>query len=765
MTVQKINKIIVYTASDKQPVLPGKLARVFPESEIIEVYIGNPDLDEEERLKNSGAHRVLVIDTRDRDGRDSLTAAAALSTIIEEEKPDMVVSEADESGRDVLGRYCTMNDLGIAADCTDIENKDGAAQFIRPAYDGKAYCRIETTTMPAVATFRPGVFQAGEVPAKECEIETEVIDDLPQSGVKILESAQEASEIIDSLDDAEIIVSGGRGLGRKEGFDLIRELADALGGAVGASKPTVEDGWIEKAHQVGVTGRKVKPKLYIACGISGAIQHTLGMKDSRMIIAVNTDPSAPIFKIANYGIVGDLYDVLPPLISKIREKRGLSAPGERNVSDKDYFTPGQNAEKAAVQRKKTETKIKTESAVNFDLSAMKKGTEEKEAAAEEEGMNFELDQAHQELRKLFSDFAKSEVAPIAREIDENERFPRENIPKMAANGMLGIPFPEKYGGTGLDNLAYAMCVEELSKVCGTTGVIVSAHTSLGSFPIYAFGTEEQKQKYLRPLASGEKLGAFGLTEPNAGTDASGQQTLAVKDGDDYILNGSKIFITNGGEADTYVIFTMTDPEKGNHGITAFIVDAGTPGFTIGKKLDKMGIRGSATSELIFKDCRVPAENMLGKEGEGFKIAMKTLDGGRIGIASQALGIAEGALEAAIEYTKQRKQFGRTISSYQNTQFQIANLIAKVEAARLLVYQAACAKDAGKPYSNLAAMAKLVASETARDVTTEAVQLFGGYGFTRDYPVERMMRDAKITEIYEGTSEVQRMVISAWAGVK
>ncbi|MBO1703003.1 MULTISPECIES: acyl-CoA dehydrogenase [Eubacterium] len=380
-------------------------------------------------------------------------------------------------------------------------------------------------------------------------------------------------------------------------------------------------------------------------------------------------------------------------------------------------------------------------------------------------MNFELSKEHQELREMFREFAQMEVKPIAKDLDEKERFPEETIPKLAEAGMLGIPFPEEYGGAGMDNLAYAMCVEEISKVCGSTGVIISAHTSLCAWPIFAFGTEEQKRKYLVPLAKGEHLGAFGLTEPGAGTDAAGQKTTAVLEGDHYVLNGSKIFITNGGKADTYVIFAMTDITKGNHGITAFIVEKDFPGFSIGKKLDKMGIRGSSTTELIFKDCIVPKENLLGEVGKGFKIAMKTLDGGRIGIASQALGLAQGAIDETIPYVKGREQFGQPLSAFQNTQFQLANMIARAEGARLLVYQAACAKDAGKPYNHLAALAKLVASEAARDVTCEAVQLFGGYGFTRDYPVERMMRDAKITEIYEGTSEVQRMVISSWAGVK
>lgn len=375
-------------------------------------------------------------------------------------------------------------------------------------------------------------------------------------------------------------------------------------------------------------------------------------------------------------------------------------------------------------------------------------------------MNFELGQEYVLLRQMYREFAENEVKPLAEEVDEEERFPVETVEKMKRFGFFGIPFPKEYGGAGADNLAYAMAVEELSKACGTTGVIVSAHTSLCAAPIYEFGTEEQKQKFLVPLAKGEKIGAFGLTEPGAGTDAAGQQTRAVLDGDEYILDGSKIFITNAGYADTYIIMAMTDKSQGTRGISAFIVDAETPGFTVGKKEKKMGIRGSATCELIFENCRIPKENLLGKEGMGFKIAMKTLDGGRIGIASQALGLAQGAIDETVSYVKERKQFGRPLSKFQNTQFQLADMETRTEAARLLVYKAARCKDAKKPYSNEAAMAKLFASEAAMDVTTKAVQLHGGYGYTREYPVERMMRDAKITEIYEGTSEVQRMVVSA-----
>nr|WP_308592959.1 acyl-CoA dehydrogenase [uncultured Criibacterium sp.] len=374
-------------------------------------------------------------------------------------------------------------------------------------------------------------------------------------------------------------------------------------------------------------------------------------------------------------------------------------------------------------------------------------------------MEFGLSKQHQLLQQMYKEFAEKEIKPFAAEVDETEEFPRKNVDKMVKAGFMGIPFAKEYGGEGGDTLGYIMAVEELSKVCATTGVILSAHTSLGTYPIEHFGTEQQKQKYLKDLASGKKLGAFGLTEPNAGTDASMQQTMAVKQGDKYILNGSKVFITNGGEADTYVVFAMTDKSKGTKGISAFIVEKGTKGFSFGPHEKKMGIRGSATCELIFEDVEVPEENLLGQEGKGFKIAMNTLDGGRIGIAAQALGIAAGALDETISYVKERKQFGRTISQFQNTQFQLADLANAVEAARLLVYRAAATKDAGQSYTVAAAHAKLFAAETAMKVTTKCVQLFGGYGYTRDYPVERMMRDAKITEIYEGTSEVQRMVIS------
>ena len=371
-------------------------------------------------------------------------------------------------------------------------------------------------------------------------------------------------------------------------------------------------------------------------------------------------------------------------------------------------------------------------------------------------MDFTLSKEHEILRKMYREFAQNEVKPLAQEIDEEERFPSETIPKLAKLGLLGIPFPKKYGGAGGDNLAYAMAVEEIAKTCGTTSVIICAHTSLCCYPIYAYGTEEQKMKYLPDLLSGRKLGAFALTEPNAGSDASGQQTVAMLEGDHYVLNGTKCFITNATEADTFVVFAMTDRTKGNHGISAFIVENGFKGFSIGKHEKKMGICGSATSDLIFEDCVIPKDRMLGKKGEGFKIAMKTLDGGRIGIASQALGIGEGAVDEAIKYTKERVQFGKRISQFQNTQFQLADMKTRAAAAQLLVYRAAKAKDVGDPNCGFySSMAKLFAAEMASDVTRRAVQLFGGYGYTREYPVERMMRDAKITEIYEGTSEVQR----------
>lgn len=375
-------------------------------------------------------------------------------------------------------------------------------------------------------------------------------------------------------------------------------------------------------------------------------------------------------------------------------------------------------------------------------------------------MLFQTTQAHEELRAKVRAFAEEEIKPIAFMLDQQNEFPDEAIRKLGEMGLMGIPFPAEYGGAGLDALSYAIAVEELARVDGGAGVILSAHVSLGSWPIFAYGTEEQKRKYLVPLAKGEKIGAFGLTEPNAGTDAAAQQTTAVDAGDHYILNGNKIFITNAAYAHVYIVMAMTDKSQGTRGISAFIVERDFPGFSIGKKEKKMGIRGSATCELIFENCIVPKENLLGKVGKGFSIAMKTLDGGRVGIASQALGIAQGAMDETVKYVKERKQFGRTIGQFQNTQFQLADLDTKIEAARLLVRAAAFKKDQKLPFSVDAARAKLFAAETAMEVTTKAVQFHGGYGYTREYPVERMMRDAKITEIYEGTSEVQRMVISS-----
>jgi butyryl-CoA dehydrogenase len=374
-------------------------------------------------------------------------------------------------------------------------------------------------------------------------------------------------------------------------------------------------------------------------------------------------------------------------------------------------------------------------------------------------MNFQLTEEHEMIRKMVRDFAKNEVAPTAAERDEEERFDREIFDKMAELGLAGIPWPEEYGGIGSDYLAYVIAVEELSKVCASTGVTLSAHISLASWPIYKFGTEEQKQKYLRALATGEKLGAYGLSEPGAGSDVSSMKTRAVLDGDHYVLNGSKVWITNGGEAEIYVVFAVTDPEKKHKGISAFIVEKGTPGFSIGKKEKKLGIRSSPTTELIFEDCRIPKENLLGQEGEGFKIAMMTLDGGRNGIAAQAVGIAQGALDAAVEYAKGRVQFGKPIIEQQGVGFKLADMATAIEAARLLTYQAAWLESNSLPYGKESAMAKLFAGDTAMKVTVDAVQIFGGYGYTKDYPVERFMRDAKITQIYEGTQEIQRLVIS------
>ena len=375
-------------------------------------------------------------------------------------------------------------------------------------------------------------------------------------------------------------------------------------------------------------------------------------------------------------------------------------------------------------------------------------------------MNFQLTKEQEFVRKMVREFAVTEVEPLAADIDKEHRFPVETVEKMAKYGLLGVPFPTEVGGAGGDHISYAITVEELSRVCASTGVICSAHTSLCCWPIFKYGKPEQKAKYLPDLLSGKKLGAFGLTEPNAGTDASGQQTRAEDMGDYWLLNGAKVFITNGGYAEVFVVMAMTDKSKGNHGISAFIVEKGDEGFSIGKTEDKMGICASSTTELIFQNCKIPKDRLLADVGQGFKVAMSTLDGGRIGIASQALGIAQGALDVTVEYMKARKQFGKKLSQMQALQFTVAELATQIEAARLLVYRAADMKDKHLAYGPAAAMAKLFAAETAMHVTTKCVQLHGGYGYTKDYPVERMMRDAKITEIYEGTSEVQKMVIAA-----
>ena len=380
-------------------------------------------------------------------------------------------------------------------------------------------------------------------------------------------------------------------------------------------------------------------------------------------------------------------------------------------------------------------------------------------------MNFHFTDEEQEILDMLHDFCLKEVAPIAAEVDENERFPEETWHKLAEMGMMGVPMPEEYGGAGLSYVNYIGVCEELAKHCATTSVMVSAHTSLCCWPIATYGTDAQKEKYLNKLSTGEWLGAFGLTEPGAGTDAAMQKTVAEDKGDHWVLNGSKIFITNAGFANVFVVFAMTDKELGTKGISAFIVERDFPGFKVGSHEKKMGIRGSSTCELVFEDCIVPKENLLGELNKGFKVAMTTLDGGRIGIAAQAIGIAQASIDECVKYTQERVQFGRRISQFQNTQFQLADMQAKVDAARLLVYRAAQAKQDHEPHSHLAAMAKLMAAEVASDVTRRTLQLTGGYGYTREYPFERMMRDAKITEIYEGTSEVQRMVISGWMGVK
>ncbi|MBS6366170.1 MAG: acyl-CoA dehydrogenase family protein [Clostridiales bacterium] len=375
-------------------------------------------------------------------------------------------------------------------------------------------------------------------------------------------------------------------------------------------------------------------------------------------------------------------------------------------------------------------------------------------------MSFQTTEAHEALRAQIREFAEAEVKPLAFMMDQNNEFPADAVKKLAQMGILGLPFPAEYGGMDRDILSYAIAVEELSRVDGGTGVILSAHVSLGTWPIFAFGTEAQKQKYLVPLCRGEKLGAFGLTEPNAGSDAGGTETTAVLQGDHYLLNGEKIFITNGGEADTYVVFAVTTPDIGTRGISAFIVEKGWEGFTFGDHYDKMGIRSSATRQLLFNNVKVPKENLLGKEGEGFKIAMATLDGGRIGIASQALGIAQGAFEAALAYAKEREQFGQPIGAQQIIAFKLADMATKLRAARFLVYSAAELKQAHEPYGMEAAMAKQYASDIALEVCNDALQIHGGNGFLKGMEVERFYRDAKITTIYEGTNEIQRVVIAS-----
>lgn len=374
-------------------------------------------------------------------------------------------------------------------------------------------------------------------------------------------------------------------------------------------------------------------------------------------------------------------------------------------------------------------------------------------------MQFQLSDEHEMIQKMVRDFAKNEVEPTAAERDETESYDPAIFRQMAELGLTGIPWPEENGGIGSDYLAYVIAVEELSRVCASTGVTLSAHTSLASWPIYTFGTDEQKEMYLKPLAEGQKIGAYALTESGSGSDAGGMKTTAVKAGNEYVLNGAKIFITNGGIADYYIVFAVTDQDASSRNTTAFIVEKETQGFSSGKKESKLGIRSSPTTEIIFEDCRIPERNRLGQEGEGFKIAMMTLDGGRNGIAAQAVGIAQGALDAAVNYAKERKQFGKPIIQQQGIAFKLADMATAIEASRLLTYQAAWLETKGLPYGKESAMSKLFAGDTAMKVTTEAVQIFGGYGYTKDYPVERYMRDAKITQIYEGTQEIQRLVIS------
>jgi len=374
-------------------------------------------------------------------------------------------------------------------------------------------------------------------------------------------------------------------------------------------------------------------------------------------------------------------------------------------------------------------------------------------------MDFELTDEQQLIRDAVREFAAAEVTPIAAELDRDHRFPRELLPKLADMNLMGMPYPEKEGGAGADYVSYVIAVEELSRACASTGIILSAHTSLATWPIFKFGTEAQKERYLHDMASGRRLGAFALTEPAAGTDAGAGTATATLHADGYALNGSKMFITNAPYAEVYIAFAKTDPERGTRGMSAFIVEKDTPGFSVGEAEHKLGIRGSSTPPVYFSDCRVPKEALLGAEGDGFKIAMQTLDGGRIGVSAQALGIAQAALDASVAYAKERVQFGKPIATLQAIQWMIADMATEIDAARLLVYRAASCVDNGKPYSTEGAMAKLFASETATRVAGKAIQIHGGYGYTESYPVERNYRDAKITELYEGTSEVQRMVIA------
>jgi butyryl-CoA dehydrogenase len=374
-------------------------------------------------------------------------------------------------------------------------------------------------------------------------------------------------------------------------------------------------------------------------------------------------------------------------------------------------------------------------------------------------VDFELTDEQQLIREAVREFAESELAPIAAELDRDHRFPEEILPKLAELNLMGMPYPEKVGGAGADYVSYAIAIEEISRACASTGIIVSAHTSLATWPVYRFGTETQKERYLSDMASGRRLGAFALTEPAAGTDAGAGTAVAVLNGDEYVLNGTKMFITNAPFAEVYIVFAKTDPERGTRGMSAFVVEKDTPGFSVGEAEHKLGIRGSSTPPIYFADCRIPREALLGAEGDGFKIAMQTLDGGRIGVSAQALGIAQAALDAAVAYANERVQFGKPIATLQAIQWMIADMATAVDAARLLVYRAASCVDNGRAYSTEGAMAKLFASETATRVADRAIQIHGGYGFTESYPVERNYRDAKITELYEGTSEVQRMVIS------